>query len=47
MANSEKNVFGGEGADVDLLGWVGKKGMLESGNIIINNNNNCLKSNIQ
>ena len=33
MANSGKNVLGGEGADVGLLGGVGKKGMLELGNI--------------
>ena len=33
MANSGKNVLGGEGADVGLLGVVGKKGMLEWGNI--------------
>ena len=33
MANSGNNVLGGEGADVGLLGVVGKKGMLEWGNI--------------
>ena len=33
MANSGNNALGGEGADVVLLGVVGKKGMLEWGNI--------------
>ena len=33
VANSGNNVLGGEGADVGLLGVVGKKGMLEWGNI--------------
>ena len=29
----KKIVFNGEGADVGLLGWVGKKGVLELGNV--------------
>ena len=33
MANSGNNVLVGEGANVGLLGVVGKKGMLEWGNI--------------
>ena len=33
MANSGNNVLGGEGANVVSLGVVGKKGMLEWGNI--------------
>ena len=33
MANSGNNVLGGKATDVDLLGVVGKKGMLEWRNI--------------
>ena len=33
MANAGNNVLGGEDVDVGLLGVVGKKGMLECGNI--------------
>ena len=33
LADSGKIVFEGEGADVGLLGWVGKKGIPELGNV--------------